>query len=272
MTMDNREAIIKSIEKIAQLSKQPGNKWLIEEFFKRFGLEETGSNSKLDEIYEYCIEKVLNEQAKDFYKDMPLKSIVSQLELDFVKMEHERRKNIFDEFALAVYQQIECLTNEVFRLTNLRDLASEMLKKPAYFRPAKQDDGRWELKRLGNFSIGNYLFGNERMKEIETNFDKEFLKYANEKIACVEYYICFDGKFQESESSYFKYYKDLYYSIYQFRNLNHRGGESTEYQKNIIKRIRPKQGLYYIKFYNALEFYVSKICNNLSNSLLIEVE
>ena len=269
--MDNRDAILKSMDKIAQLSRLPGNEWLFKEFIKHYCPEETIGNAKLDEIYEYCIEKVIKGQAEDFYKDMPLKDIVPQLESDFVKMERAKRRDDFDEFALSVYQQIECMTNEVLRLTNLREIATEMLNEPAYYRMKKVDD-EWKLVRTGGFSIGDYLFGKERMEKIKVNKIDEFLKYANEKIACVEYFVCFNAKFQEPESKYFKEYKDLYYEIYQFRNLNHRGGVVTDYQKNIIDRIRPSQSKYYLKFLKALEFYVSGVCNCLAKGFEIEIE
>ena len=71
------------------------------------------SDEKIDQIYEYCIEKIIRKQATEFYKDFPLKSITLELIEDFVKMEFFRRKDDFGNFCLALYQQIENITNKL---------------------------------------------------------------------------------------------------------------------------------------------------------------
>lgn len=50
------------------------------------------SDERLNQIYEYCIEKILRKQAEEFYKDFPITSIVPTLVEDFVRMESFRRK------------------------------------------------------------------------------------------------------------------------------------------------------------------------------------
>ena len=57
----------------------------------------------------------------------------------------------------------------------------------------------------------------------------------------------------------------MYNAIYQFRNLNHRGNDTNEYQKAIIDKIRPQQGIYYYKFMQALLFYVEGVVKGLSS-------
>ena len=51
--------------------------------------EEIGiySDDKINHIYEYCIERIIEKQACEFYADFPLKEIVSSLRNDFVRME-----------------------------------------------------------------------------------------------------------------------------------------------------------------------------------------
>ena len=55
--MDNREAIIKTIEKISQLSRLPGNEWLLSELQSKFGLLSVEFSSvdrtRIKEIHEY---------------------------------------------------------------------------------------------------------------------------------------------------------------------------------------------------------------------------
>ena len=57
--MDNREAILKTIDKIAQLSKRPGNEWLFEELKRKWGESNTGQSTtdseRIKEIHDYLL-------------------------------------------------------------------------------------------------------------------------------------------------------------------------------------------------------------------------
>lgn len=266
--MDNREAIIKTIDKIAQLSKQPENEWLFKEFIKHYCPEETISNNKLDEIYEYCIEKVIKGQAKDFYNDMPLKDIVLQLESDFVKMERAKRRNDFDEFAMAVYQQVERITNSVCSNQKLNESVSMLIGHPAYVRSVQQGDGTWsnptisDRNTTSSYQIAKLLFGKSAPEKALSNLSAQ---WAVDKIYCVLYFLCYQAKLKSQEYNQFIEYKNLYNAIYQFRNLNHRGSVLKDEQKEIIDKIRPQQGVYYFKFMQALLFYVEGVSKGLSN-------
>ena len=61
----------------------------------------------------------------------------------------------------------------------------------------------------------------------------------------------------------YKYAFDSIYNelneLYQCRNLNHRGGESTPYQESIISNILPHRYLYYLKFTGLLVNFVEHI-------------
>ena len=87
-----------------------------EELRKKLGITSSASSAlidddRLNQIYEYCIEKIIRKQAEDFYKDFPITAIVSTLIDDYVRMESFRRKDSFGDFCLALYQQIECVTH-----------------------------------------------------------------------------------------------------------------------------------------------------------------
>lgn len=84
--MDNREAIKKTIEKIAQLSKQPGNEWLLRELQSKWGCNST-SNGNSDSISN--IERYL---AIDYTID----EISSQIDYSFVQDEVLRIKLVSD--------------------------------------------------------------------------------------------------------------------------------------------------------------------------------
>ena len=88
--MDNREAIIKTIDKIAQLSKQPGNEWLHRELQTRWGCANPicGNNDMISNIERYlAIDYTIDEMATQidysFVKDEVLRL---KLEADWREM------------------------------------------------------------------------------------------------------------------------------------------------------------------------------------------
>ena len=104
-----------TIDKIYQLTKQDAE--FNEELRKKLEITSAESptidDERLDQIYEYCIEKIIRKQANEFYHDFPLNSIKSQLVEDYVKMEFFHRKDHFEDFSFSLYQQIECITNKL---------------------------------------------------------------------------------------------------------------------------------------------------------------
>ena len=53
------------------------------------------SDSQLDEIYEYCIERVVRKQAEEYYASFPIEEIRQKLIKDYIRMESFRRKDNF---------------------------------------------------------------------------------------------------------------------------------------------------------------------------------
>ncbi len=79
--MDNRDAILKTIDKIAQLSKRPGNEWLFEELKRKWGESSAGQSTtdseRIKEIHDYLLldnwtEQIYSVAGYD-YIDMPEK-------------------------------------------------------------------------------------------------------------------------------------------------------------------------------------------------------
>ena len=119
-----------AIEKIYLLTKQDAE--FNEELRKKLGLTSVANSAviddnRLDQIYEYCIEKIIRKQAEEFYNDFPIAEIREQLQSDFIKMEMFRRKNNFDDFCLSLYQQIENMTNYVCDDSVFNEVVQKML-------------------------------------------------------------------------------------------------------------------------------------------------
>ena len=256
MTEQERKKVIEHIDKIERYARTPGNEWLLAELGKRFSY----GSDKIDDIYEYCIEKVLQDQAKRFYEAFPIECIRDGLQEDFVRMESFRRKNAFNDFAMAVYQQIEQITNKVCSIPNLNESVEKLMGHPAYVR---KENGEPTIsdRPTSTYSIAKLLFIDKACEKSKSNLSA---LYAVDKIYCVLYFLCYQAKLKSQEFQQFVEYKNIYNAIYQFRNLNHRGSELNNYQKDIIDKIQPQQGIYYFKFMQALLFYVEGVSKGFS--------
>ncbi len=236
-----REQIKNIIEKLHNISKQPGKEWLLSELMVHFG-----NDAKITEIYEYCIENVLKNQAAEFYKDFPLRRIVPQLEKDFIRMETFRRQNKFEEFSMAVYQQIENITNEIWKDERLYEITTKMMNHPFHI------EGKQHGKPIGELILIGY------------KSDKTIDKYgAMDLIYCVLYFLCYEAMSKYNKIYDFYQHKNLFNWIYQFRNLNHRNGKPSDSQKNIIETVNTNKSIYYFKFAEALLFYIEGVAKGL---------
>ena len=116
-----------TIDKITRLTQQ--NTEFDMELRKRLNVASANSvlseDERINQIYEYCIEKIIKQQADEFYADFPLQSIKDILIGDFVRMESFRRKDNFGDFCLSLYQQIECMTNKLCEKKELSVITRE---------------------------------------------------------------------------------------------------------------------------------------------------
>lgn len=260
----NKEQLKKLLDFIEVLAKDKDNAWFVKRLREQYGLRYDG---KIDDIYEYCIEQVIKEQAEQFYKDFPIKELVPGLMEDFEMMESFHRKNDFDNFSMAVYQQIERITNWVCQNQRLNEAAKKLMGHPAYIMSIQQSDGKWVEAKISDrnttssYQIAKLLFGKEASDKARSELAAQ---WAVDKILCVLYFVCYQAKLKSQEYNQFIEYKNLYSAIYLFRCLNHRGSELKEYQKKIIDDIRPQQGVYYYKFMQALLFYVEGVGNGMA--------
>jgi len=243
MNEQNRKTILNHIDKIEQYAKT--DPWLMEELRRRFG---GVSDTRIDEIYEYCIERVIREQAEQFYKDFPIKEIAPSLVDDFCRMERNKRDNNFEDFCLAAFQQVENITNWFCKNPNFINLYNNKKNGNSCFT---DDYG-------ASIPIIQCLI----KYELEKRKEWPLLKlYFNERIRAILYFVYFKEK-------PYKYNFDLKYKelneLYQCRNLNHRGGEREQYQETIIAYILPHKYQYYLKFTGLLVDFVDKISEYMS--------
>ena len=114
---ENKQDLVKLLDFIIEISSTPNNNWFRKELVNKLvplTASKSRNNPEISEIHEYCIKKILQDQAKMFYKDFNLPSINDELCNDFVRMEQYRREDNFEEFCMAMFQQIEQIVNALF--------------------------------------------------------------------------------------------------------------------------------------------------------------
>lgn len=249
--------LIKLIDFISELTELNGNEWLKKELMSKLTSNSLVSFelSKMDEIYEYCLQQIIKEHAEKFYEEFKLNSIKEKLIDDFIRMEKFRREDNFEDFCLAIFQQIEGIVNSL-----VTDEIHKMIidnKDSVTHKSKNKNNGIYESQKLWQL-IFPFLKEQDLLNKIskpiyEWDFSERyrvilFVYYFNKKIY----------NHQDFQGIFF-----LGNELYQSRNLNHRGGKTTENQKRTIDKVTSNSHRYYFKFMGFLEDFSNKINSNI---------
>ena len=219
-------------------------------------------DERINQIYEYCIEEVIRQQATEFYADFPLFTIKDDLIEDFVRMEFFRRKDNFGDFCLALYQQIECMTNTILSDERLSDITKSMWELPAYLNTKECKNppifDRSYRSYGSDYTIAKLLFPYENKQSGNSNASEKIAiplqkQSAKDKMRIIVYFLGYKAMMKSSDYDSFKEVTSLLKDIYQCRNMNHRGNSPSP---EIQDRILPLKSLYYFKFLGVLAQYV----------------
>ena len=222
-------------------------------------------DERINQIYEYCIEEVIRQQATEFYADFPLFTIKDDLIEDFVRMEFFRRKDNFGDFCLALYQQIECMTNTILSDERLSDITKSMWELPAYLNTKECKNPPIFVRSYrsygSDYTIAKLLFPYENKQSGNSNASEKIAiplqkQSAKDKMRIIVYFLGYKAMMKSSDYDSFKEVTSLLKDIYQCRNMNHRGNSPSP---EIQDRILPLKSLYYFKFLGVLAQYVEYI-------------
>lgn len=259
------DKLMSTIDKITRLTQQ--NTEFDMKLRKRLNVASANSvlsdDERINQIYEYCIEKIIRKQAIEFYVDFPLQSVKDSLIGDFVRMESFRRKDNFGDFCLSLYQQIECMTNRLCETKVLSDITEKMWGHTAYLKIEKGKKNSIS-NRSGDYTIASLLFlGNNKQSGNTNAFEKSRIslqnQYAIDKIRTIVYFLGYKAMMKSSDYDPFVEITSLLNDIYQCRNMNHRGNSQSQWEKETYDRIIPLKSLYYFKFLGVLAQYVEYI-------------
>lgn len=267
----NKEQLDKLLQFISAIIKDPGN----EEFTNKLralvspqgetNAFRVSDNKHLDEIYEFCIEKIIHQHAVKFYIDFPIESIKSTLIADFVRMEHFRRKDNFGDFCLAMYQQIEGMTNKICESRELSDITEKMWGHSAYIKSGKDIvTSITNRSESSNYTIASLLFPGYNSKS-GSSYALEKSKmalqslYAMDKVKTILYFLGYEGMMKSGDYDAYRSTVDLLTELYQCRNMNHRGNTLKPKEEETINKVLPQKEIYYFKFLGMLVQYVEYI-------------
>ncbi len=249
--MKDKEKLKKFVQIISDLLKVEGNDWLIDEILetirKTSSIEEIVKHSVIQNIYEHCVELKIKKQATEFYNSFPIQEIKNQLIQDYQKMEHERRRDDFENFCLCVYQQIENISNYLFeqKIKSIWDSEKDKIAIKSFFDRIQQ---KYVIPRSGGTSLEQLVFqGTDTSKW-----------YTNRKFRAVLYFFYFNQNVTRDDYNF----NSIYFTheeIYQMRNQNHRGSVPTPYQQKTLNKIKGSESRYYFKFYGFLQDFVNHI-------------
>lgn len=252
--MEDKDKIKEVFKVLSEKLKEPENKELLDELLIQLSPLLSTGEQRLDAIYELCIEKIIKEQATAFYKDFPIAAIRPTLENDFVRMERSRRRNDFEDFCMAVYQQIECMVNKIGNDSNLNFVAEKLFPYPAYSIDGsvsnRKEDSPWLVSHM-IFGKGDY----EKYRQQVAS------QWAMDKFKCILYFVCYKSAPKRDKYDEFNTIADEVNNVYKYRNRNHRGNKPTDDEQKIYDKIDPIRSFYYLKTIGLLAKLVEMIQN-----------
>jgi hypothetical protein len=133
----NKLKLQKLIDIVIEFAEMKGNEWMKTKLMDRVGVKSSTnaiSAPKIEEIYEYCLRKIVREHAEQFYRDFKLVDIKDKLIEDFIRMEKFRREDNFEDFCLAAYQQLENIVNRLVLSPEFLDYFKLHNAAPAFMR------------------------------------------------------------------------------------------------------------------------------------------
>ncbi len=203
-----------------RILSNPSNRWFSNDLYKILAPE---SEARISDIHEQCIEGILQEQAKEFYKDFVIAELRPQLIDDFVKMEHWRRRNNIGEFGLAVFQQIECIMNHLSKDDTLCEVYRAMMNAPCYVN--NNDSPVSDRKQNSTYTVAQLLFMHEapvKSKELPPQL------WIFDRFKSINYFVCHRACLTTFRFNQFVEENELFGKIYTLRNMNHRGNSLTD--------------------------------------------
>lgn len=257
----NKEELKKLLSFIDALTKQPGNEEFVAGLRALLFSDTPGiEKAKLEEIYEYCIERNSRNQAIDFYKKFPIDEIRDELIDSYVIMESFRRRGDFLNFCAHLFKQIEGVANYICNIPEYQEIFTNLLDCPAVIKYS-QDPALLMVSRDPNSpAVTMVIFdGFGQTSDGKEKKDIPLKKqYIQDKIK-ISMYVAGYASCLYSQSE-FKSFSFNLSKLYLARcEADHSGNSLSEKQEIKLKDTIENPGRYYIEFMSLLNSFISKI-------------
>ena len=257
----NKEELKKLLSFITTLTEQPGN----EEFvagLRALLLSDTPGieKAKLEEIYEYCIERNSRNQAMDLYKNFPIKEIKNELVESYVLMESFRRRGDFLNFCAHLFKQIEGIANYICNLPEYQQIFTNLLDCPAVIK-YNQDPALLMVSRDQKSPTVPLLIYEGFGQNTDGTHKKDVplkKQYIQDKIKIAMYLAGYASCLYSQNE--FKSFSFNLSKLYLARcEADHSGNSRTDKQEITFKETIANPGKYYIEFMTLLNSVISKV-------------
>jgi hypothetical protein len=250
----NKEQLEKLLKFIDEISNQKGNEWFKSELIRNTLKSDDGiKNPIIEEIYEYCIQIILKNHAENFYSDFKLGDIKQQLETDFIRIKQFRRCDDFEDFCMALFQQLEAIVNRLIDddLKAFIGINKDLETHKIYENGNQKNQKLWQL--IFNPKLSSADLERKLIKSIS---DWDFIE--RYKAVLFRYYF-------KKKVNYISFQRIFFLGndLYQARNLNHRGGKISPYQQATQEKLQTQKHKYFLKFLGFLEDFTSGINGNI---------
>ena len=257
----NKEELKKLLSFIATLTEQPGN----EEFvagLRALLLSDTPGieKAKLEEIYEYCIERNSRNQATDFYKNFPIDELRNELVESYILMEGFRRRGDFLNFCAHLFKQIEGVANYICNLSEYQQIFTNLLDCPAVIK-YNQDPALLMVSRDPKSPTVPLLIYEGFGQNTDGTHKKDVplkKQYIQDKIKIAMYLAGYASCLYSQNE--FKSFSFNLSKLYLARcEADHSGNSRTDKQEITFKETIANPGKYYIEFMTLLNSVISKV-------------
>lgn len=252
-----KDDLTKLIQLIVEITNAPENEWFKKDLIGKLAAGHDNVNpSALDDIYEYCIKIIIKDHAEKFYADFKLIDIKEKLISDFVRMEKFRREDNFEDFCLALFQQLEGVINKL-STTEIQIYVKQNSNINTHKVWDKESNENIQQK-LWQLIFNPNLDQAKIDKKISTEIN--YWDFSEKYRAVLFFYY-----FKKRVKSHIDFQNIFFigYDLYQARNLNHRGGKLSESQERTVVKVKSNSHRYYFKFLGFLEDITSRINSNI---------
>ena len=227
-------------------------------------LKQKNEDSRIAEIYEYCIQQILKEQAESLYEGFPLNDIKDELVSDYVKMEKAHRDNNIDDFGIRLYRQIENIVRTLSKDETLNAVVSSLMDVPylvSGYNPQVHMRQKMTKDMRPVSTVADFVLISSKRSSKEDKKNKVLSEqYATDMARLVIYFVCFGGMMRPGMM--FEQWKEqtsTYSDIYSIRNRVHGGGECSEHDLQRYEAMQASATQSYFRLMSFLVFLVEGV-------------